>query len=72
MCVLPFGRHTYAPIGVGEAAADVSGPNGKNLLPSIGAGIGHWITKQHPINFRIDVARGKYETANYVGVGEAF
>ncbi len=58
--------------GVGEVASDVGELNSENLLPSIGAGIRYRLTKQHPINFRVDVARGKNDTAIYVGVGEAF
>jgi hypothetical protein len=37
-----------------------------------GAGIRHRLTKQQPVNFRVDVAPGKNETAICVGVGEAF
>ena len=59
-------------VGVGEVASDVGDLNTENLLPSIGAGIRYRISKQHPINFRVDIARGKDDTAIYVGVGEAF
>jgi outer membrane protein assembly factor BamA len=65
-----FGVVAFA--GVGEVASDVSELNSEDLLPSIGAGIRYQLTKQQPINFRVDVARGKNETAIYVGVGEAF
>ena len=65
-----FGVVAFA--GVGEVAPDVGSLNSKNLLPSIGAGIRYRISKQHPINFRVDVARGNDDTAIYVGVGEAF
>jgi len=44
----------------------------ENLLPSVGAGIRYRISKQHPINFRFDIARGKDDTAFYAGIGEAF
>ncbi|MGH8758528.1 MAG: hypothetical protein ACREVW_03315 [Burkholderiales bacterium] len=46
--------------------------NSEDLLPSIGAGIHYRLTKKNPINFRVDVARGKNETAIYTGFGEAF
>ncbi|HKQ24878.1 MAG TPA: BamA/TamA family outer membrane protein [Burkholderiales bacterium] len=65
-----FGVVVFA--GVGEVAPDVGDLNSDNLLPSVGAGIRYRISKQHPINFRVDIARGKDDTAIYVGVGEAF
>jgi outer membrane translocation and assembly module TamA len=59
-------------VGVGEVASGVKELNSHDLLPSIGAGIRYRLTKKNPINFRVDVARGKDDTAIYVGVGEAF
>ena len=65
-----FGVVAFA--GVGEVASDFNELNSDDLLPSIGAGIRYRISKQHPINFRVDIARSKDDTAIYVGVGEAF
>jgi hypothetical protein len=65
-----FGVVAFA--GVGEVASDFNELNSHDLLPSIGAGIRYRLSKQHPINFRVDVSRGKDDTAIYVGVGEAF
>ncbi|MGH8760352.1 MAG: hypothetical protein ACREVW_12685 [Burkholderiales bacterium] len=65
-----FGVVAFA--GVGEVASDVSELNSEDRQPSIGAGIRYRLTKQQPINFRVDVARGKNETALCAGFGEAF
>lgn len=58
--------------GVGEVAENFGDFSFDKLLPSFGGGIRFRIAKRDPINFRVDIARGKDETAFYVGVGEAF
>jgi hypothetical protein len=58
--------------GVGGVAGSLREFNLDRLLPSIGGGLRFQIAEKNPINFRLDLARGKDEAAIYVAVGEAF
>jgi outer membrane protein assembly factor BamA len=66
-----FGLVTFA--GVGEVAPSFSDLSSSNLLPGGGVGIRYLLSRQNPINFRIDYAWGKAGSKGvHVGVGEAF
>lgn len=58
--------------GIGGVADSLGNFEIDKLLPSVGGGVRFQLSKTNPINFRVDIARGKDETAIYVGIGEAF
>jgi Omp85 superfamily domain len=58
--------------GVGGVADSLGNFKIEDLLPSVGGGLRFQLSEQNPINFRVDIARGKDDTAVYVGIGEAF
>ena len=55
--------------GVGSKFTDISI---SDMLPAGGGGIRFRLTKNHPINFRIDYGIGKAGGSLTMGVGEAF
>jgi outer membrane translocation and assembly module TamA len=66
-----FGLVAFA--GVGEVAPSFSDLSSHDLLPGGGVGIRYLLSRQNPINFRIDYAWGKAGNKGvHVGVGEAF
>jgi hypothetical protein len=66
-----FGLVGFA--GVGEVASSFSDLGSGEFLPGGGVGIRYLLSRENPINFRIDYAWGKAGNKGvYVGVGEAF
>ena len=66
-----FGLVAFA--GVGEVAPSFSNLSSHDLLPGGGVGIRYLLSRENPINFRIDYAWGKAGSRGlHVGVGEAF
>jgi hypothetical protein len=58
--------------GVGEVAPKFPDFTFDDLLPSAGVGVRYQISKEHPVNYRIDYAIGKEGGELYFAVGEAF
>lgn len=65
-----FGVAAFA--GVGGIAPSIGDIGSSTILPAVGAGVRWQVSKQTPINLRIDYARGKDSGALYISVGEAF
>ncbi|HKF42030.1 MAG TPA: BamA/TamA family outer membrane protein [Thermoanaerobaculia bacterium] len=66
-----FGLVGFA--GVGEVASSFTDGGSRDLLAGGGLGIRYLLSRQNPINFRIDYAWGKAGNRGlHVGVGEAF
>lgn len=65
-----FGLAAFA--GVGGIAPSLGAIGDSKILPAIGAGLRWQVSKETPINLRIDYARGKDSEALYISVGEAF
>ena len=70
--VLPKKFGAVAFLGLGEVAPSFPDLNGKNILGGGGLGLRYRVTKQDPINLRVDYAWGRGGGGFYVGVGEAF
>jgi Omp85 superfamily domain len=58
--------------GASEVAKGIGDFNTSDILGSVGAGVRYRISKQQPINYRIDYAYGKDGGNLYFMVGEAF
>jgi surface antigen Omp85-like protein len=66
-----FGLVGFA--GVGEVANSFSDLGSGDLLPGGGVGVRYLLSRENPINFRIDYAWGKAGNKGvYLGVGESF
>jgi len=70
--VLPkrFGASVF--FGAGEVAPSLGKLNAKDVLSGGGLGVRYRVTKQDPINLRVEYAWGRDRGSLYVGVGEAF
>ncbi len=58
--------------GVGEVMPALNEINTDDLLPSFGAGLRFRVSKEHPVNLRLDYAYGKDGGTGYLQVNEAF
>ena len=58
--------------GVAQVGKNLHDFNSSDWLPGGGAGLRYLVSEIHKINMRVDLARGRDETALYVSVGEAF
>jgi outer membrane protein assembly factor BamA len=58
--------------GAGEVAPGFDRLTADGLLPSAGAGLRFRLTRETPLNLRVDYAWGRGSQALYVSVGEAF
>ena len=58
--------------GVGTVTPTLSELDNAEALPSVGLGLRLNIEETNHINFRVDFAWGKDQSALYIGVGEAF
>jgi hypothetical protein len=65
-----FGVVAFA--GVGGIAPSLGNLGDGKVLPAVGAGLRWQVSKETPINLRIDYARGKDSDGLYISVGEAF
>ncbi len=58
--------------GIAQVGKNLHDFNSSSWLPAAGAGLRYMVSEVHKLNFRVDLARGRDETALYVSVGEAF
>jgi hypothetical protein len=58
--------------GIAQVGKTLHDFNSSSWLPAAGAGLRYMVSEVHKLNFRVDLARGRDETALYVSVGEAF
>ena len=58
--------------GVGAVTPSLSELDEAEALPSVGVGLRFTMEKNEHVNFRVDFAWGKDQSAVYIGVGEAF
>jgi outer membrane protein assembly factor BamA len=58
--------------GAGQVAPAFSGFAADAILPSAGAGVRFRLTRETPLNLRVDYAWGRGSQAMYISVGEAF
>ena len=58
--------------GWGQVAENLSDYNLGDSVPSVGTGLRFLIAKENKLNFRIDYAWGRNDSALYVTIGEAF
>ncbi len=58
--------------GVAQVGRNLHDFNSSSWLPGVGAGLRYTVSEVHKLNLRLDVARGRDESALYVSVGEAF
>jgi hypothetical protein len=65
-----FGFVLFA--GGSEVAEDLGAFNTNDIVGSVGVGLRYQLTKQNPLNYRIDYAYGKDGSTWYFFVGEAF
>jgi len=65
-----FGLAAFA--GAGEVAPRFNELSAGEILPSGGTGLRFQLTRETPLNLRVDYAWGRNSSALYVSVGEAF
>jgi hypothetical protein len=58
--------------GIAQVGQNLHEFDSSSWLPAAGVGIRYVVSEVHKLNLRVDLARGRDETALYVSVGEAF